>query len=150
VARQNVPSIRAHSMPQCVYSRYAARAGVPGWRGGSDVAFDPHPAANIANPSKNARRFIITSTLRPRHSFHHSSEGGRFTTRGLSRSPGAAWPLDGSFERVKLVRPMLQQARKYLFDGARPVAEPERALGRNRGERVVRELGDPPDALARG
>lgn len=50
VARQNVPSILAHSMPQCVYSWY----GLP-----RSTVCEPQPGTTAANVSTNAPPILI-------------------------------------------------------------------------------------------
>lgn len=60
VARQNVPSIFAHSMPQCVYSRYgrpaSSRVVVV-----DEPVCEPHAATDMAAPTRARRRIVICS-----------------------------------------------------------------------------------------
>ena len=60
VARQNVPSIFAHSMPQCVYSRYgrpaSSRVVVV-----DEPVCEPHAATAMAAPTRARRRIVICS-----------------------------------------------------------------------------------------
>ena len=59
VARQNVPSIFAHPIPQCVESRYDSARRALAEAGRVAVVCEPQPAITVTNVSANGPRSLI-------------------------------------------------------------------------------------------